>query len=92
MHALYNPISALAMAGIVPSDTDSYTVANIQNALQVAFGGNVAMQCKFLNGQQYFFAFDMYFDRDLTELIDQPCKKNTSCVASRPVLFPTVSY
>ncbi|KAL4486114.1 hypothetical protein ABPG72_012167 [Tetrahymena utriculariae] len=90
LHKKYNPISALAAKNIVPSDSKSYTVQQVQSALESGFGGPVFLQCKKVNGQQMLFAVDMYFNKALTGVISQPCTKQSSCSTSQPIYLPTV--
>ena len=43
LHKKYNPITALAAKNIVPSNSRTYSVADVQSALDSGFGAKVVL-------------------------------------------------
>ncbi|EAR91268.1 ribonuclease T2 family protein (macronuclear) [Tetrahymena thermophila SB210] len=91
LHKQYNPIKALANHNIVPSDNQTYTLTQIQSAIENDFQGPALLKCVYVQGTQMLSVIDLFISSDLKSLLKCPCNKNLNSLCNNrdPIVIPT---
>lgn len=100
---LYSMSTILAKAGIKPSMTTVYKLADVYKAVQAQLGKNPVVECKHDSGSNFMFEIRICFDKDLT-LVDcdgvvsnnkyfqniDNMKIISNCNASESIIYPNI--
>ncbi|TVU35770.1 hypothetical protein EJB05_17673, partial [Eragrostis curvula] len=85
--ARHNLTAILAGAGIVPSDTETYFLSSIRDAIAEATGFKVNLECnRAVSGEAQLFQVYQCVDREGKKLVDCTLPMNNSKCTDRPCL------
>ena len=80
LKAKHDLAAILADAGIVPSDTETYTVSSVRDAIAQGTGFVANLECnRDADGEAQLFQVYQCVDRDAKKLIDCPLAMPTKC-------------
>jgi ribonuclease T2 len=80
LKAAHNLTAILADAGIVPSDTETYSLSSVRDAIAQGTGVTANLQCNSnADGEAQLFQVFMCVDKKGKELIDCPLSMPTKC-------------
>ncbi|PAN14992.1 hypothetical protein PAHAL_2G456700 [Panicum hallii] len=80
----HNLTAILAAAGIVPSDTETYSLSSVSDAIAAATGATANLQCnRDKDGQTQLYQVFQCVDREAKKLIDCPLHMRSRCSGDR---------
>jgi len=80
LKAAHNLTAILASAGIVPSDTETYSLSGVSDAIAAATGATANLQCnRDKDGQAQLYQVFQCVDREAKQLIDCPLHMRSRC-------------